>query len=675
MAVATAGLSAVALSAGGLLSLGTPAVDAASAPVTITYPAGNLSSFDPIVWGGQILFDQGTVFEGLFGYNQKNQVVPKIAESWKSSDGGRVWTIWLRHNARWSNGAPVTAQDFYYAWMRLISPSDTTGAIWASVMQYVKNAYTYNAGGVPASQVGLKVVNNYELKITLGGPHNILGDLQLSASMPVYPPSVKAHPTDWWMPKYFVGDGPYVVSSFVTNGEVTLTKNPDYVGHSGEFNAGNVNTIDLMPLPTVPVEDYASGKLSVALVSSPADYAYVLKDYKDQLHYAAQANVIDMQWDRSPDPSPLYNVSVRQAIAMAINRSPIKDPVLNNMVGITTTAGIPGWPSSSLEHGLGYNVTEARSLLAKAGYPNGKGFPTIYLYSQTQAANPQSVATAEVIAQELKTALNIRSKIEPTNSTEQGEISYGGLVPGILPGYNIGDLGAAWDDSVYQPMEANQQVQYDGSLGPLSLVSYAATHWYFPNYDPSEVKAWGSPTDTSLGVAYASWQPIVKAAQADIAYLNAWTKKQPKAYQEDLNPPGTESLAAQLNYYTGQWKSAKTNAAKHAAWEAFWKWVGAYSTGNGDASYGLSAQVYFDQHEPHDVYLWTMWGTELANTVSNSQAYALTAKIVNGLMQQGYIVPLYYTESIFLERPGLTGVQANPWGWGNFYQLQYMMEN
>ena len=86
--------------------------------------------------------------EGLYGYNDKNQIVPKIATGYKVSGGGKVWTFYLRHDARWSNGQPVTAQDFYYAWMRLLSPQDSTGAVWASVAQYAVNAWQYSS---PAS--------------------------------------------------------------------------------------------------------------------------------------------------------------------------------------------------------------------------------------------------------------------------------------------------------------------------------------------------------------------------------------------------------------------------------------------------------------------------------------------------------------------------------------------
>jgi len=120
------GLASMVLASLSLAAWKSPVSSIKSSQVTLSYPADNLETLDPIIWSGQILLDQGTIFEGLFGYNQKNQVVPKIAEKWQTSDGGRVWTIWLRHNARWSNGKPVTAEDFYYSGCTVQSTSAGT---------------------------------------------------------------------------------------------------------------------------------------------------------------------------------------------------------------------------------------------------------------------------------------------------------------------------------------------------------------------------------------------------------------------------------------------------------------------------------------------------------------------------------------------------------------------
>jgi len=672
MAIASVALASAALGGTSLLQTMSPVASAATKAVSIVYPAGSLSTFDPLTWSSQILIDQGTTLEGLFGYNAKNQLEPKIAQSWEISDGGRVWTIQLRHNARWSNGQPVTAEDFYYAWMRMDSPSNTDGATWESVVNYVLNASQYKAGEVPASKVGIKVLNPYELKLTLTASVNIESWLAIAGSMPLYPPDVQKHSTNWWLPQYFVGDGPYILKSFETNGEDVLTRNPYYVGHSGETNVGNVSQINLIPEPTVPLEDYESGALDAAIITTPSDYKYALAHFPSQVHKTPEALVNYLGYDHSPDPSPLNSTLVREAIAMAINRAPIVDPVLNNMVGATSVFAYPGFPTYTLEHNpYGYNVATARKLLAKAGYPDGKGIGQLYLYTFTQTYSPQSISMAEAISAELKTNLNLNFKIEPMNTTEENTLMYEGIDPGILPGYST-DLGVSnWDSTVNWPLQSNQWEGFYGSIGPQAYRSHTAV-WYLDAYDPRNVKAFGNPTDSHLGVTYATWQPLIKAAKADIASIDAWTARQPAAYRAALIIPGVPTLTQDLNLYLASYKTAKTAQIKHQDWEAFWKFVGTYSEGGGTISLGINGQAWNDQHEPALVANERMWTAELANTPSASQSAALAAKIADAMIQSGYVIPLNYGENVYVAKPNLSQVVANPWQMQYFYQLQYM---
>ncbi|MCY0878717.1 MAG: peptide ABC transporter substrate-binding protein [Firmicutes bacterium] len=664
-------LASAALFGTSIFGAGAPVASAASRVVVVPYPADNLETLDPIDWSGNILVDQGTIFTGLYGYNQQNQIVPEIAKKAVPSDGGLVWTIYLKHNWKWSNGQPVTAEDFYYAWMRLMSPTDTEGAMWAGVTNNILNAYAYHAGAVPASKVGLKVINPYELQITLDGATNITGLLALSASMPVYPPDVEAHPSDWYMPQYFVGDGPYVVSSFTPNGELVLTRNKYYHG-----TVGNVSQIDLIPSPSTGVEDYLANTLDATIIGTGSDYTYAKAHFPGQIHVAPDATINYLGWDKSVDPSPLDNPKVREAIAMAIDRGPIANPVSYGLVGVTNTFSYPGFPTYGLEHNpYSYNVAKARKLLAEAGYPDGKGIPTLQLYTQTSSNSPLSVLMGEAIAEQLKQALNINFKVDPTNATLWGELSWGGIEPGILPGYSL-DVGTAnWNQTLQWPLQSDQWaalLEDSGSVGSVSFRQHAEL-WNFYNYDPHDVKLFGNPNNANEGVSYSSWKPLIAAAEKDIAYLNAWTKKQPLAYQKAVNPPGTVPLTTELKDYEASYASAKTPAEKHAAWVSFWKWVGSYPNGgDSGASLGLNAQVYVDEHEPSLEYHLRIWSAELTNTPSATEAAKLSAEIANAFIKSGYAIPLNYSETVYLEKPNLTGLQPNPWAWGNFYQFQYM---
>ena len=210
-----------------------------------------------------------------------------------------------------------------------------------------------------------------------------------------------------------------------------------------------------------------------------------------------------------------------------------------------------------------------------------------------------------------------------------------------------------------------------GVIGPQSF-RQDAEDWYFYSYDPRDVKAWGSPTDTKLGVSYATWQPIIKAATSDIQYINAWTAKQPLKYRESVDLPGPLSMTQQLKDFEKTYTEAKTPTAKHAAWTAFWQWVGTYAAGTAGMVPGSNAQVYADKYEPSLGYHLRIWEGELDETSSAKQTAQLVGKIDDGMIHSAYDIPIAYGENVYLVKPDLTGVQANPWQFQYLYQFQYM---
>jgi peptide/nickel transport system substrate-binding protein/oligopeptide transport system substrate-binding protein len=129
-----------------------------------------------------------------------------------------------------------------------------------------------------------------------------------------------------------------------------------------------------------------------------------------------------------------------------------------------------------------------------------------------------------------------------------------------------------------------------------------------------------------------------------------------------------------LKRFESTYSQAKTSAAKHAAWVLFWEWVGTWvgATSDGGAAIGLVDQAYVDQHEPVLEKQMRILTAELDNTGSSTEAAKLAAEMDNLQMQSGLSIPLNYLETIYVEKPNVTGAQANPWAWGNFYQFQYL---
>lgn len=661
-------------------TLNAPVASAAASTdtVTITGPAApqTISSLDPSQWAGQILVDQGTILEGLYGYNQKNQVVPKIAASYSVSKDGLTWTIMLRKNAKWSNGDPVTAHDFYYAWMRQLNPADSAAQLWLGIFNYVKNSYAYHSGAVPASAVGLKVVNDYEIQITTSTPHDILGELATAASMPLDEKAVNANPQLFSNGKGWVSDAPYTVQSFTPGGTLVLVKNTKYIGNPNEVNSGNAQQIDVVPATTVPVEDFMANKVDVAQVSSSSDLSYIkTHNLSSELHSAPDYSIEYLEWDNSAIASPYDNAKIRDAIAEAIQRAPIVQSVLSGMAGVTTTFSTPGWPTQRLLKGLPENLTNAKKLLAQAGYPDGKGLPPIYLYAEVPASNPQEVPVAEAVSEELKQDLGIQSKIVQLNATDDSWVTYGGPKKGIQPGFNVGASATNWNEPATIDMGGTQGTISVGNFGWTQKQTAQVLAWYNNPYDPASVKKYGNPANPQEGVKWSDWSGLIKEEKVDAAYITKWTKEQPAKWQAILQPPGTPTIQQNWNAMIQAWKSAKTPAAKHAAYVLAWEFIApetvTASTGGINNS-ALDYQVYEDKNESATYKNWRMWYAYMTNSLSNAEAAPYAADILNQTTALGYTIPLYYNETYYVERKGVTGAQPNPWAWGNFYQMQYL---
>ena len=642
------------------LGLGFQATQAATTQVTIPEPA--MTTLDPEQYGSQVMLAEGGILEGLYRYNLKNQIIPALATGYKISNHGLTWTFSIRKGDKWSNGDPVTAKDFYFSYMRQLNPANSGAELWAGVLNDVANGYAYHSGAVPLSQLGIKVINDYTLQISTSTPVDLLPYLVEPGSYPLDPKIVDAH-SNWATSANFPSDGPYMVKSFTPNGDITLVKNPDYLPGPQDM-LGNVSQINIVPTPTVPLEDFLAHKLDVALLTNPSDVKYVQShsNLKPLLHSQPTDTMYSLRYDKSVASSPLLtNLKLRQAIAEAIDRAPIAK---NALVGMVTPASIfatPGWPTAKYEHGLPFNVAKAQQLLSQAGYPNGKGLPTFNLYCEVQASDPYQVTAAEALAQELKQELGLNFKIDTLSSTVYGALDSGGSVEGIKPGYFIGVQGVL--RQVPGILVMQQNIVAGTYLYPVKLLKLMY-QWQNTSYNPYEVKRYGNPTSTKLGVTWNDWIKMNSDALKDIRYLNAYNAKLP---QYDAS---TVPLMKQWQTVVDSWRTAKTDAAKNAAWQTAWKILGTYETSVGSASIGWNEQVIEDKMTPKGVQNWLNEQTTYQASPSLAKAAPGAAKIVNYEMKLGWTEPLFYANQLYVANSNISGVSTNPWNMGNFYNLQ-----
>ncbi len=184
------------------------------------------------------------LFEGLTTADPKDlSPRPGMAESWRVSKDGVVYTFTLRE-ARWTDGRPVTAHDFVYAWERVLNPK--TGAKYAQQLYYLKNGEAYNRGRITDfSQVGVKALNDRTLQVTLRCPTAYF--LDLTSFYTLYPAprwAIEAHGRDWVKPGTIVSNGPFRLVSWVPQNVLVLEKNPQH------WDAGRVKLQQVSFLPT-----------------------------------------------------------------------------------------------------------------------------------------------------------------------------------------------------------------------------------------------------------------------------------------------------------------------------------------------------------------------------------------------------------------------------------------
>lgn len=425
-AVLAAGLMTVAMT--GYSQVTALAKSAVSSNSTFTfYTIDDGAGFDPALFSWDARQDEIGIFEGLVHFGKNFVVEPAIATSWTTK--GNVWTFHLRNNARFSNGDPVTAQDFVYSIARAINPATAQTAKHSS--SYLGDVPIKNAlrvqSGFPVSSLGVKALNNYTLQMTLAKPDpNLLTQLATDMwQLPVDPKVVQGQPeTIWTNPATIVSDGPYMISKYTSGTDEILVPNPYYYGK--------------VPLKEVHVLVAHGGadqlltfenNQSDEAVLNPPDVPAVASNptLKAQLHKVQTAVTYTMQVSPSLNPA-LQNLKVRQAFAMAIDKQAISQSVLLG-TGVPAYDGkVTTWMAPWIaKDALQYNPVEAQKLMAEAGYPGGKGFPTVRILT----ASPDKVA--EALQQMWEQTLGVTVQLD--------EVEWGTYVTGlkqVLPASEVG---------------------------------------------------------------------------------------------------------------------------------------------------------------------------------------------------------------------------------------------
>jgi oligopeptide transport system substrate-binding protein len=260
------------------------------------------------------------LYEGLVVYDTKAQVIPGVATDWTISEDGTVYTFTLRNDAKWSNGDPVTAQDFVFSLNRIMDPA--TGAKYANILYPIKGAEAINKG--EGGELGVKALDDHTLEITLAqSTPYFLELLTHQTGLPVHPPSVEAHGNDFVQPENMVSNGAFTLVSFVPNDKIVLQKNPEF------HDAANVllDTVEYLP-----IEDRANcaRRFEAGEIQSCSDIAAEqIDDLKSRLGDAVRIAPYlgTYYYGVNSKKPPFDDKRIRQALSMVIDREFLADEI------------------------------------------------------------------------------------------------------------------------------------------------------------------------------------------------------------------------------------------------------------------------------------------------------------------------------------------------------------
>lgn len=381
---------------------GTDNNDGTGSNILVVATDTDLNTMDHhIATDGTSFIAQSLVISGLTELDANNQPVAELAESWDISDDGTEYVFHLA-DAKWSNGTPVSAADFVYAWQRLADP--VTASQYSFILNTikVKNAGPVTEGQMPVTELGIEAVDEKTFKVTLDAPCDfLLGLMAFPSFFPLNQEFYEAQGDQYSLsPANMLYCGPYVFESWTSGNSFTFKKNPDY------FKA---DTISLDGIDFKFIQDtqsamleYQTGKLDVVKLSGEMVDAYSAEEgFTNRLTGYLWYLAINQTMDK------FQNVDLRQAVSYAIDRDTIAKSVLKD--GSIAAQGIIPVELSTGPDGkdfrdtagvqVSYDPAKAAEYYEKAKAAMGGDISIDLMFEDTEA----SKAVAEYIQNNLET--------------------------------------------------------------------------------------------------------------------------------------------------------------------------------------------------------------------------------------------------------------------------------
>lgn len=336
------------------------------------------------------------LFEGLVVRDELGNIIPAVATSWESNDDFTQWTFKLRE-VKWSDGSPLTAEDFVYAWQRLADPK--TASPYASYLEKLKlvNATEVIKSEKAIQDLGIKALDAHTLQLTLSSPVPYLPAMLVSHSLvPVNKTTIEKFGDNWIKVGNFVGNGAYNLAERVLNEKLVFSRNKNY--WNDKETVIEKATLLSLTSATADVARYRANDIDMTNNSIPVElYPKLKAELPNELHTTRTIATYFYTFNNAK--APFNDIRVRKALNLALDRNVITDKVLGmgqtptytytpNYIGGGEKIQNPDYATLSQEE----RNKQAVALLKEAGFDKNNPLKFTLLYNTSE--NHKKVAIA-----------------------------------------------------------------------------------------------------------------------------------------------------------------------------------------------------------------------------------------------------------------------------------------
>ncbi|MDB5361551.1 MAG: oppA 2 [Rhodospirillales bacterium] len=353
---------------------------------------------------------ESDLFEGLVTLDARGNIVPGVAERWERARDGVTYIFHLRADARWSNGDPVTADDFVYTWRRAVDPA--TAAYGLRAPLELVNGPELVAGKITdPGKLGVEAVDAHTLRAVTSAPSPLfLMNCALRDSFPVHRATIAKWGPAWTQPGHMVSNGPFVLKSWVPHGEIVLARSETYWDRASI----RIDAVDhvLADDGEVALKRFLAGELDYAEVPT-RDLATVRATQAAVLHFGVGNRIHNFAFNMTSGPLA-DNKPLRQALALTydagiiVNKlQPRGQQIAYNWVPPTVADYTPqrvSYAGMTMDE----RITLARKFYAEAGYGPGHPFTPTVNYPTNEDVRTEVLAASQM----WKAALGVETTMQ-----------------------------------------------------------------------------------------------------------------------------------------------------------------------------------------------------------------------------------------------------------------------